>query len=58
MSYAEAKKVYEMWGVDTDAAIEKLKEKAEIINEGKPSRLTNKAKTAHISRPTIDSDAK
>ena len=25
MSYAEAKKVYEMWGVDTDAAIEKLK---------------------------------
>ena len=26
MSYAEAKKVYEMWGVDTDAAIEKLKD--------------------------------
>ena len=25
MSYAEAKKVYEKWGVDTDAAIEKLK---------------------------------
>ena len=26
MSYAEAKKVYEKWGVDTDAAIEKLKD--------------------------------
>ena len=25
MSYAEAKKIYEKWGVDTDAAIEKLK---------------------------------
>ena len=25
MSYAEAKKVYEKWGIDTDAAIEKLK---------------------------------
>ena len=26
MSYAEAKKVYEKWGVDTDAAIKKLKD--------------------------------